>query len=64
MALKCNCVTVRRDFDNESSGRRELRPSAQEVRDEVIPLNPWQQNETELNHPIAIAMEHQLLICE
>jgi len=25
MALKCNCVTVRRDFDNESAGRRELR---------------------------------------
>ena len=24
MALKCNCVTVRRDFDNESAGRREV----------------------------------------
>ena len=24
MVLKCNCVTVRRDFDNESAGRREL----------------------------------------
>ncbi len=131
MALKCNCVTVRHDFDNVSAGRREvLFPSfpdpvrkplnsmlraAQEhlpascvymfgvvgseraltfrsgstvdiasrqsicqrerflairrtggvsvhgIRDAAIPLNPWQQN----NHPIAIAiaMEHQLLIC-
>jgi len=24
MALKCNCVTVRHDFDNESAGRREV----------------------------------------
>ncbi len=24
MALKCNCVTVRRDFDNESAGHREV----------------------------------------
>lgn len=24
MALKCDCVIVRRDFDNESAGRREL----------------------------------------
>ena len=24
MALKCNCVIVRRDFDNESAGRREV----------------------------------------
>jgi hypothetical protein len=37
--------------------------SAQEVRDEAISLNPWQQNEAEPNHRIAIAMEHQLLIC-
>jgi hypothetical protein len=33
----------------------------QEARDEVIPWNPWQQNETRPNHPTAIAMEHQLL---
>ena len=25
MALRCDCVIVRRDFDNESAGRRELR---------------------------------------
>jgi hypothetical protein len=25
MALKCNCVTARRDFDNESAGRRQAR---------------------------------------
>ncbi len=24
MTLKCNCVTVRRDFDNGSAGRREV----------------------------------------
>jgi dihydroxyacetone kinase len=33
------------------------------IRDEAIPLDPWRQIEAKPNHPIAIAMEHQLLIC-
>ena len=76
MALKCNCVTVRRDFDNESAGRQSICQrgrlpvilktgdvSAHAIRDATIPFNPLQQNEVKPKYPIAIEMEYQLLMC-
>jgi hypothetical protein len=69
-ALKTKCrhgetpSTLRRDsqYVNPNGSLRFEEPmdvSAHAIRGEAIPLNPWRKP----NHPIAIAMAHQLLTC-